>query len=468
MIVKQYYLGCLSHGSYLIGDESTGEAVVVDPRRDIDEYLSDADSQGLRIVGVINTHFHADFLAGHLELAEATGAWIGYGDTAETEYEIRPLAHHQKISLGEVELEILKTPGHTWESISILVREHAGDEVPYAVLTGDALFIGDVGRPDLAASVGASPLELARALYDSIHNTLMVLPDAVRLLPAHGAGSACGKNLSEELESTIGAQRIMNPAVQPMSQDDFVTMITTGQPAIPQYFATDAVLNRGRHALMATGEQVKPITVEQAADLIGQGAKVLDARTPEDFAAGHLAGSLNVGIDGRFAETAGMVLGIDDQVLVVADPGREDEVVMRLGRIGYDNVLGCLTPESFANAGLKAARLKAAGLIRSAERIDVEQLDSLLADDDTALILDVRNPGEREQGFIPGSVHIPLAELAARHSELPAGRPAVVHCASGWRSSVAASLLREQGHDRVIDLVGGFDAWLRQHTPVNA
>ncbi len=462
MIVKQYYLGCLSHGSYLIGDESTGEAVVIDPRRDITEYLSDADAQGLRIVGVINTHFHADFVAGHLELAAATGAWIGYGDAAETEYQIRPLAHHEKISLGEVELEILKTPGHTWESISVLVRAHATDDVPYAVLTGDALFIGDVGRPDLAASVGASPLELARALYDSIHEVLMALPDDVRLLPAHGAGSACGKNLSEELESTIGAQRIMNPAVQPMSRDDFVTMITTGQPAIPQYFAIDALLNRGERALMATGNHVEPITVAQATELIDQGARVLDVRSPEEFATGHLADSLNVGIDGRFAETAGMVLGIDDQVLVVADSGRESEVAMRLGRIGYDNVLGNLTPESFADAGLNAA-----GLIRSTERIRPEQLDSLLADDDT-LILDVRNPGEREQGFIQGSIHIPLAELGARHNELPADKSVVVHCASGWRSSVAASLLREQGHDRVTDLVGGFDAWSLRHAPVNA
>ncbi|MCY7326683.1 MAG: MBL fold metallo-hydrolase, partial [Microbacteriaceae bacterium] len=228
MILKQYYLGCLSHGSYLIADESTGQAVVVDPRRDIQEYLDDAAASGLRIVGVINTHFHADFVAGHLELAAATGAWIGYGAAASADYEIRGLAHGERISLGDVELEILETPGHTWESISILVREHAGDEVPHAVLTGDALFIGDVGRPDLAASVGASPVELAHALYHSIHDTLMVLPDAVRLLPAHGAGSACGKNLSEELESTIGAQRFMNPSVAPMDEDSFVAMITSG------------------------------------------------------------------------------------------------------------------------------------------------------------------------------------------------------------------------------------------------
>ncbi len=222
MILEQYYISCLSQGSYLIGDESSGQALVVDPRRDIEDYLADAERYGLTIVGVVNTHFHADFVAGHLELAARTGAWIGYGRRAEAEYAIRRLAHGERISLGEVEVEVLETPGHTWESISLLVRERAGDEVPAAVLTGDALFVGDVGRPDLAVSLGASADELARALYSSVHDVLMALPDDVRLLPGHGAGSACGKNLSDELQSTIGAQRDTNPSVQPMSEDAFV------------------------------------------------------------------------------------------------------------------------------------------------------------------------------------------------------------------------------------------------------
>jgi hydroxyacylglutathione hydrolase len=221
MILEQYYIDCLSHASYLVGDETTGRAVVVDPRRDIADYLADADSKGLTIEGVINTHFHADFVAGHLELAEATGAWIGMGEAAQTDYPIRRLAHGEHIGLGEVDLEILSTPGHTWESISVLVRERPSAR-PTAILTGDALFIGDVGRPDLANLGDGSSTELARALYRSIHERLLTLPDQVIVMPAHGAGSSCGKNLSAELTSTIGEQRSSNPSVQPMSEDEFV------------------------------------------------------------------------------------------------------------------------------------------------------------------------------------------------------------------------------------------------------
>ena len=460
MILKQYYLGCLSHGSYLIADKSTGQAVVVDPRRDIEDYLDDAAASGLRIVGVINTHFHADFVAGHLELAAATGAWIGYGAAATADYEIRSLAHGERISLGGVELEILETPGHTWESISILVREHAGDEVPHAVLTGDALFIGDVGRPDLAASVGASPIELAHALYHSIHDTLMVLPDAVRLLPAHGAGSACGKNLSEELESTIGAQRFMNPSVSPMDEEAFVVMITSGQPAIPQYFATDALLNRRAHALMGRTTVAAPLTVDAVRDLITAGVTIVDARTPDQYAAGHLVGSVNVGIDGRFAETAGMVLAEGDDVLIVANPGSENEVALRLGRIGYDRAVGFLPEPERAFEQLSS-------LVRTTNRITAAELDEVAAQTG-AIVLDVRNPGEREAGFIPGSAFIPLAELPQRLDELPTGRAVIVHCASGWRSSVAASVLRAAGRDDVTDVVGGSNEWAALHVPVSA
>src|SRR6516165_2458629 len=235
MILEQYYIECLSHASYLIGDETTGRAVVVDPRRDIGDYLADADRKGLTIEGVINTHFHADFVAGHLELVEATGAWIGMGEAAQTDYPIRRLADGEHIGLGEVDLEILATPGHTWESISVLVRERRM-AWPTAILTGDALFIGDVGRPDLANLGDGSTTELARALYRSIHERLLALPDQVIVMPAHGAGSSCGKNLSTELTSTIGEQRSSNPSVQPMSEDEFVALVTEGQPAAPSYF----------------------------------------------------------------------------------------------------------------------------------------------------------------------------------------------------------------------------------------
>ncbi|WP_026821237.1 MBL fold metallo-hydrolase [Arthrobacter castelli] len=459
MILKQYYLGCLSHGSYLIGDEKSGQAVVVDPRRDIAEYLADAEANNLGIIGVINTHFHADFVAGHLELAEATGAWIGYGRRAETEYGIRTFAHGDKISLGEVELEILETPGHTWESISVVVREQPGGS-PNAVLTGDALFIGDVGRPDLAAAVGTDPDELARALYASIHDVLMKLPDDVRLLPAHGAGSACGKNLSNELESTIGAQQMMNLSVQPMGEGEFVAMIRGGQPAIPEYFAVDAVLNRKNRPLIGSAGDLRGLSVRNLQDAAARGARILDTRSPEDFAEGHLAGSLNVGIDGRFAETAGMVIRANDEIVIIADPGREEEAAMRLGRIGFDRVIGYLdTPaRAFAELG---------DIVQQGERVDVETFDKERREK-KATVLDVRNPGEIEDGAIPDSVRIPLAELAQRHNEVSTEEPVLVHCAGGWRSSVGASTLRALGHTNVRDLTGGYNAWAAANEPSNA
>ncbi len=250
MILEQYYIECLSHASYLVGDETTGRAVVVDPRRDITEYLDDAAKHGLTIEGVINTHFHADFVSGHLELVQATGAWIGFGAAAQTDYPIRRLSDGQHLSLGEVDLEILSTPGHTWESISVLVRERAGGVDPVAVLTGDALFIGDVGRPDLANLGDGSTTDLARAMYRTIHDRLLRLPDHVTVMPAHGAGSSCGKNLSAELTSTIGVQRRTNPSTQPMTEAEFVELITHGQPAAPAYFSVDAAMNKRVHPLL--------------------------------------------------------------------------------------------------------------------------------------------------------------------------------------------------------------------------
>ncbi|HET9116679.1 MAG TPA: MBL fold metallo-hydrolase, partial [Pseudonocardiaceae bacterium] len=346
MLFTQYYLDCLSQASYLIGDETTGQAIVVDPRRDVSEYLTDARAHGLTVVGVINTHFHADFLAGHLELAQATGAWIGYGQRAEADYPIRKLVDGERLCLGDVTLQIMETPGHTPESISIQVFEHADDAVPYGVLSGDALFIGDVGRPDLLASIGLSAEELARMLYASIRK-LMALPDAVRVFPAHGAGSACGKNLSTQRWSTIGDQRLTNYACQPMSEEQFVAIVTADQPSAPGYFGYDALLNRQLRRIFEAGSPPEPLPVDEVLDRQRAGAFVLDARDPQQFAAGHLAGSVNVPADGRFAETAGMVVRPDQDIIVVAPQDREEEIVVRLARIGFDRVLGYLRePES--------------------------------------------------------------------------------------------------------------------------
>ncbi|GAA3367218.1 rhodanese-like domain-containing protein [Streptomyces sannanensis] len=456
MYFAQHYLDCLSQASYLIADESTGRAVVVDPRRDVDEYLADAQARGFTIEGVINTHFHADFLAGHLELAARTGAWIGYGRHARTEYPVRHLAEGERISLGEVTLEITETPGHTPESIGVLVREHADDTVPYGVLTGDALFIGDVGRPDLLASVGVSADELGRMLYDSVHNKLMALPDEVRVFPAHGAGSACGKNLSTERHSTIGEQRATNYACAPMGEEEFVALVTEGQSAAPGYFSYDADLNRKMHALFDPADAARALTREEFLARRAAGAVVVDARDPHEFAAGHLRGSLNIPADGRFAEQAGTVLAPDREVLVIAPEGREAETVTRLARIGFDRTAGYLPePEDTFRA--------AADQVTPAPRRTVADLRHTLATEHPPLVIDVRAGAERDQGHIPGSLHISLPELPYRLAEVPADRALVVHCAGGHRSSIAASLLRHHGYSATSDLLGGYNAWHTAH-----
>ncbi|MEZ5143047.1 MAG: MBL fold metallo-hydrolase [Acidimicrobiales bacterium] len=453
MIFTQYYLDCLSQASYLIGDETTGRAVVVDPRRDIDEYLRDAAELGLTIELVLETHFHADFLSGHLELAAATGAEIGYGADAEAEFAFRRLHDGERISLGEVTLEIRETPGHTPESISIVVYEHADDDVPYGVLTGDTLFIGDVGRPDLLSSIGVTADDLASRLYRSVRDRLLTLPDETRVFPGHGAGSACGKNLSTATQSTIGEQRVTNYALRPMTEAEFVTVVTEGQPSAPGYFIFDATKNRQEHGLH-DGQAALP-ALDHAALLQARadGAAVVDTRSAADFAAGHLVGSLNVGLDGRFAEYVGSVVPPETPIVLVSDPGTEAEARLRLARIGYDHVIGHLDePErvmlEHPEEVVRSTRITASDLrTRLAGAIDVQ-------------IVDVRNRGEVAVGPLEGSTNVPLPELRARLGELDPLRPTVVACAGGYRSVIAASLLAEQGFEDVSDLLGGYTAWI--------
>ncbi|MDH6247605.1 MBL fold metallo-hydrolase [Mycobacterium sp. OTB74] len=459
MILEQYYIECLSHASYLIGDEISGRAIIVDPRRDITEYLADAEKYGLSIEGVVNTHFHADFVSGHLELVEATGAWIGFGESAETDYPIRRLAHGEHITLGEVDLEILATPGHTWESISIAVSERPG-AAPTAVLTGDSLFIGDVGRPDLVNIGDSSTEELARAMYHSIHDTLLALPDDVVVMPAHGAGSSCGKNLSTELTSTIGEQRTTNPSVQPMSEDAFIELITHGQPAAPSYFAVDAAMNKRVHPLLDRARSIPEFTPTQIRQALAAGLRVLDARSVDDFTNGHLRGSVNVGFDGRFAETGGMVADVGEQIILITYPGEEQDAALRLARIGSDNAVGYLHVD---RDGQFPTQLT--DLVVEASRLRVADVDRMLAEDAVTLI-DIRNPGERESGAIPGSIGIPLAQLRSRLTDVPTDKPIVLHCAGGWRSSVAASLLRAEGFADAADLEGGYNTWAESRVAV--
>jgi hydroxyacylglutathione hydrolase len=446
----QYYLDCLSQASYLIGDETTGRAAVVDPRRDVQDYLDDAAAGGLSIDYVIETHVHADFLSGHLELAAATGATIVYGEAADLHFPHRKVADGERIQLGQVGLEFRATPGHTPESVCIVVWESPGAEAPYGVLTGDTLFIGDVGRPDLQGARGLSAEVMARQLYRSLHTSLLTLPDATRVYPAHGAGSACGKNLSTEKASTIGEQRRSNYALRMGTVGEFVAAVTEGQPPPPGYFARVAELNREAHEL-AHVEEPPLLSLREALRLAAEGAAVLDVRSPEEFARGHLRGSVNVGLDGRFAEYAAQVVGGD--IIVVCDPGRARDARLRLARVGLDSVVGALDqPE--------AAFIEHPEVTGTASRLTARQLAGARAAVPDLVLLDVRGPGERDQGYVEGSVHIPLGQLRDRIGELDPARPVVTYCAGGYRSSIAASLLRASGFADVSDLIGGYQGWL--------
>jgi hydroxyacylglutathione hydrolase len=458
---KQYYLGCLSHASYLIGDEVSGRAVVVDPQRDISQYLDDAAAHGLLIDRVIETHFHADFLSGHLELREQVGAVISYGSVAQgiAEFPIDPLEHGQWLNLGDVELEIRHTPGHTPESICIVVYAMAGDDAPYAVLTGDTMFIGDVGRPDLLTSVGMTSDELARMLYRSTREQLLTLPDETRVFPAHGAGSACGKFLSSETSSTVGEQRRTNYALAPMSEDDFVRVVTEGQSLSPLYFEFAANRNKQTHAMLDEGHEPTPLTLTEVLGQQRRGAAILDTRDAAVFAQGHLVGSYNVGLAGRYAEYAGDVLTAEQPIVLVCDAGTEIEARNRLARIGFDRVVGCLSDPV-------SAFIEHPHWIASASRLTTAELSKRLTDIVDLQLVDVRGPGEVAAGRIDAAVEVPLARILDRLAELDPAAPTVVYCAGGYRSMIAASVMRAAGFADVSDLIGGFAAWEQAGLPI--
>src|SRR6266536_278976 len=390
MILKQYYLGCLAHASYLVGDEAVSTAIIVDPQRDIQQYLADAEKFGLRIRHVFLTHFHADFVAGHLELRDRCGATIHLGSRAQAEYAFVAMKDGDSLEFPGLRLQVLETPGHTIESISILVFDHQKDSArPYAVLTGDTLFIGDVGRPDLRASLGWTAQDLGSHLYDSLHNRLLPLPDEMLVYPAHGAGSLCGKQLSSDTVSSLGDQRRLNYALQPMTKEEFIRLVTADQPDAPPYFTYDAILNtRERATLDKNLEQVlHPIDLSEVLRMGDAGAQVLDVRDPGEYAKGHLAGSINIGLGGQYATWAGTVLNRDRPIVIIADPGRESESAVRLGRIGFDHVVGYLKD------GLRSLESRP-DPTESTERISAPLAAERLADAGPVAV-DVRTPRER-------------------------------------------------------------------------
>jgi len=393
VIFKQFYLPCLAHASYVIGDEATGTAAVVDPQRDTDQYISFAAEHALDIKYVFLTHLHADFVAGHLELRDRVGATIYLGAAAKATYAFTPVRDGDVIEFGRVRLKIMETPGHTPESISIVVYDLAAggkDETsqPYAVLTGDTLFIGDVGRPDLRASLGWSASDLGNMLFDSLHSKLMTLPDNSLVYPAHGAGSLCGKSLSKETVSTLGEQRRTNYALQPMSREDFVQVVTADQPEAPSYFNYDAVLNsRERPTLDETLARVNPMPLDGVLALQEVGAQILDSRDPGEFAAAHLRGSINIGLGGQYATWVGTVLDREHLIVIIADPGRESESATRLGRIGFDHIVGYLQD------GLHSLSSRP-DLTVTTERISAPFAAKLLASPQPPMAVDVGAPRE--------------------------------------------------------------------------
>lgn len=466
MKIQQYYLACLSHASYLITDEKTKTAAVVDPQRDIDQYLADARASGSTIKYVFLTHFHADFIAGHIELRDRVGATIHLGRRAQAEFDCVPMQDGDTVEFGDVKLQILETPGHTPEGISILVYDLAtsGAE-PRAVLTGDTLFIGDVGRPDLLASIGVTADELADMLYESITTKLVTLPDATLVYPAHGAGSMCGKSLSKETVSTIGEQKKFNYALQPMTREEFKKIVTADQPEAPDYFVHDAILNRKDRASLdeSMRTSLTALSLEDVLALEKTGAQLLDVREGIDFEGGHLKGSLNIALAGKYATWAGSLLAHDRPIVVIAEEGGEGEAVMRLGRIGFDNVAGYL------GGGMNALASRD-DLVERTERITAPALAEWLAGTradiaGTPVVIDVRSEMEHAGGHVVGSLNIPLSHLEERIADVPADRPLTVHCEGGYRSAIAASLLQKLGRRSVHDLVGGYKAWLAAKLP---
>ncbi len=455
MHLKQYYLGCLAHASYMIGCDKSKTAIVIDPQRDIAQYITDADAAGFTIKHVFLSHFHADFVAGHLELRKKTSATIHLGAQAQAEFEFEAMADGSTLELETVKLEILETPGHTPEGISIVVYDLENDaDTPKAVLTGDTLFIGDVGRPDLMASIGVTAEELAGSLYDSLHNKLMTLPDATLLYPAHGAGSMCGKNLSSDTVSTIGAQRANNYALQPMSKEEFIAIVTANQPIAPNYFSYDAMLNRKEHTTLSDSmANLKPLELKTVLSLIDdKEAQLVDARLPSDYADAHMNKSLSVELEGKFATWAGTFLDPLKPIVIIADAGTEVEAGLRLGRIGFDLVAGYL------EGGMRALA-EAPKFVGNFERLSSGELERRISESKAPLVLDVRTPGEYASGHIPGAINIPLNEIRERAGELRRDQEVIATCRTGSRSCTAVSILRMQGFTNVGDQRGGFVNW---------
>lgn len=451
MYFKQFYLGCLAHASYLIGSDS--QAVVVDPQRDVEQYIEEAAVQGFKITHVLETHLHADFVSGHRELADRTGAEIIFGERAHATFPHRAVKDGDEVRIGGVSLHILETPGHTPEGICVLVDDPMEMDAPMKLLTGDTLFIGDVGRPDLAGSKGYTAAQMAGMLYDSLRTKLMTLDDSVEVYPAHGAGSMCGRNISKDTSSTIGAQKQFNYALQAMSKEEFIAMMTTDLPEAPAYFSKDAELNRTGARALVDSPRPEALSALQVKDAAAAGSIVLDVRPSAQFGNGHVPGALNIGLSGQFASWAGSLLDMTSPIVVVAeDTEGVDEAVMRLARVGIETVTGYLQGGMYAWD-------KAGYAITKIPQMPVDELNHILEERGDLQLIDVRRPAEYNAGHAPQAANAELAHLAEHASGYDKARPTAIICQSGYRSAAACSILQKHGFASVSNVVGGMNAW---------
>lgn len=455
MHFEQFYLGCLAHASYMLVSE--GEAVVVDPQRDVEIYIDSAAAHGARIRHIFETHMHADFVSGHKELAQRTGATIYVGIRANAAFPHIDVGDGFELRAGKILIQVLETPGHTPESVCLVVTDEEKSPEPWAVLTGDTLFIGDVGRPDLSTT--HTPVELAGMLYDSLHQKILKLADDILVYPAHGAGSLCGRNMRAERSSTIGSERLTNYALQISDRQEFTRELTTNLPFRPEYFLQDAKLNRQGATSLSELAELEPIAAQDVASALANGAHVLDVRPCERYAAGHVPGSVNIALSGQFASWAAIVFGLSSCPTIVADTAEQLlETRVRLARVGIENVYGYLFGgvEAWTEAGLPLARIP---------QISVQTLSEWQKRPEVSVV-DVRRESEWQSGHIANALWIPLDTLSSTPLPLGHDRLIAVHCKSGYRSMIACGLLRRSGFSNVVNVLGGFDAWRRAALPL--
>lgn len=452
MYIEQLYTNCLAEAAYYI--ESEGEAAIIDPLRETEPYIAMAEKRGAKIKYVFETHFHADFVSGHIDLSRKVGAPIIYGPQANPSYDVINATDGQEFKLGKIKIKVLHTPGHTPESSCFLLFDESGKE--NAVFTGDTLFVGDVGRPDLLDGV-MSQDELAGMLYDSLNKKIKTLPDDVIVYPAHGAGSACGKNIGKETFSTIGEQKKFNYALQNMTREQFIEKVTDGIQPPPQYFFEDARINKQGYQSIDSviSKNNKSLSLADFKKAVSEGAVILDTRKPDDFEKGFIPGSINIGLNGQYAVWVGTLLDINQPLVLVTEEGKEEEAVLRLARVGYENVVGCL--KGSVNAW--------DGKLDTVETISPEQMRAELAKG--VQVLDVRKPGEWEVSHLKGATFLPLSNILKNTDELAKSNPYLVHCAGGYRSMIAISMLKKLGFTgRLVNIQGGFGAMVTAGLPV--